>query len=197
MKIAIQIGTNCANDFFIDICKENKFDMIYLIEPTRRFNKIIHEKYNDLNHTISNIAITPYDIKTAKLYKMHESGEMDSLIKRKSHPVRESGKELDYIIVPCTTINAFCKENNIEIIDLLCMDIEGLDDEILMSIDFNTITIKKIIWEYWNHDDDDENNVYRTGSVIQKEVREKLKHEKYIINNYGHDMRDLCATRTI
>ena len=195
MKTAIQIGTNKSGDEFFDICKEESFDLILLIEPAKRFNDIIHEIYKGFNHKIFNIAITSKDIKVAKLYNLHESGEMDSLSKRKTHPIRETTNDLEYTEVPCMTFNSFCEKHQIKNVELLQIDIEGLDDEVLLSIDMEKVSIKRIIWENWDHDDDDENGIYRTGSDIQKEVRSKLESKGFTVSDLS--TRDFCAVKDI
>lgn len=191
MRIAVQIGVNCSNDFFLDICKEEKFDFIYLIEPLIRFNRVIHDCYIDFKHRICNYAISPDKTGVVKLYEFSHEGSQNSLSKRKSHPDRSADKPVNSILVPCTTFNSFCRRNNITEIELLCMDLEGLDDEVLLSIDFDTIHIRKIIWENWDHDDDDENGVFRTGTEIQAETRVKLEKLGYVIGE--HSVRDLYA----
>jgi len=190
MKIAVQAGTNSANDFFFNICKEEKFDFVYLIEPLLRLNRVIHDCYIDFQHRICNYAISTKS-GVAKLYEFSYNGGHNSLIKRKSHPLSRENKQINSILVPCMTFDSFCKRNNITEIELLCMDLEGLDDEILLSIDFDNIHIKKIIWENWDHDDDDENGVFQTGTEIKGESKALLEKYGYIIKEY--DARNFCA----
>lgn len=193
MKIAIQIGTSTAIDAFFNICETEKFDMIYLIEPQVQYNDSIKLQYNKYRYKIFNVAITSQDVKTCKLYKMGECGGHYSLIKRKSYPNRKMKDKILYQIVSCITFNEFCEINKIQSVDLLCIDTEGLDDEILMSIDFNKAYIKKIIWEYWDHDNDDECGIYNTGHKIQMQVRNKLLKKGYAISFL--DNVNLCAIK--
>jgi len=192
MSTAIQIGTNTGADTFFDICKTEKYDMIYLIEPQARYNNAIQLKYDGFIYKIFNIAITSQKIDQCKLYEMGLDGTHYSLSKRKSHPDSKVGG-LPFQTVPCMTFNAFCGKNDLQSIDLLYIDTEGLDDEILMSIDFNKIGVKKIIWELWDHNDDDECNIYNTGWHIQLEVRSKLLNMGYEIKFV--DCVNLCAVK--
>lgn len=191
IRVAVQIGTHEAGDFFLDICKKEGFDLIYLIEPLSRHNDVIQKKYKGLSYYLFNVAITPqWGVNETKLYNLNENGGHNSLVKRKSHPIRKSGGEITSIIVPCMTFNFFCETNNLDTIDLLCIDTEGLDDEILMSIDLQRVDIKKIIWENWNHDDDDENGIFRTGTDIKKESHKMLIGTGYRIFEYDHNEFD-------
>jgi FkbM family methyltransferase len=185
MRIAVQVGTNNSNDAFLSMCQLTRFDKIYLIEPHTRFNKIIKKTYKDFDIEIINIAITSdQNIKETKLYSLNEEGTHDSLSLRKSHPIRMERRDVNFVVVPCMTLMNFCKLKDIMEIDFLCIDTEGLDDEILMSIDLEAVPVKRIMWENWDHDDDDENGKYRTGSIIKDQVRNKLLSLGYIISNY-------------
>jgi FkbM family methyltransferase len=198
MKIAIQIGTNNGNDEFFNICKEEKFDQIYLIEPNKNLSTKIHEKYYGLPYKLFDIAIVPReDMRVAKLYLLNKDGTHNSLIKRKSHPIRQKVQVLPYDIVKCMTFSSFCNMIQITKIELLYIDIEGLDDEIILSIDFNKIKIQKLIWELWDHDDDDEDKLFKTGTEIQNKVKEKLLDAKYKISQplTTWDATNLCAIK--
>ncbi len=169
MKIAVQIGTNDSNDDFYRICHTQKYDKVYLIEPHSKFNDEIkkwYSKFSELVIEISNIAITNnQNDKETKLYSFNEEGTHDSLSLRKSHPIRSEKPIVDFITVPCMTFMKYCESKDIQEIEFLCIDTEGLDDEILMSIDFDVISINKIMWENWDHDDDDETNSYALHHV--------------------------------
>jgi len=176
--IAVQIGTNRADDFFYSICREKKFDMIYLIEPLTRFNDVVHKYYDSFKHKICNIAIKPKHITEALLYELNDEGTHNSLIKRKSHP-EWIDKEPPHQIVPSITFDEFCIENGITEIELLCIDTEGLDCEILLSIDFDKVNIKEIIWEVWSFENDDGDGIFRTGLNVLVDVCHKLNQLGY------------------
>ena len=119
------------------------------------------------------------------LYKFNEEGTHSSLINRKSYPDRKDVAEYKY--VSCVTFNDFCKMNDLQEIELLCIDTEGLDTEILLSIDYDAINIKKIIWEKWGHDNDDKNDIYNTGNKILEDVKQLLTNKNYTIGEYDAD----------
>jgi hypothetical protein len=125
----------------------------------------------------------------AKLYKFNEEETHSSLIKRTSHP----DGLLEDKIVSCMTFNKFCEENDISNIDLLCIDTEGLDCEIILSINLDKVNVKKIIWEHWAHDSDDGNNLYKTGINVLMETCHKLNISGYVLSYY--DEGNLCAVK--
>jgi FkbM family methyltransferase len=197
MKIAFQIGTNNANDDFIKIVKRDKFDKVYLVEPLRRLKTQIEEAYREIPHELFSVAISPrLDVNYAKLYDMSKNGSHDSLVKRKSHPIREIVNDLAYSIVPCLTFNALCGAIGIKEIELLCIDTEGLDDEIILSIDFDKIKIKTIIWEMWIHEDDDEDGIFHTGPSVNEKAKAKLIALGYKLTPY-QDGANMIATKEV
>lgn len=182
-KIAVQIGTNDAvsEDIFHEVCVKESFDHIHLIEPMMIHNKNIKKTYDNINknYTIHNIAITSLEnVDSVKMYLLSDDTSHNSLIKRKSHP---NSKTNLYIEIPCKTFNNFCRDNNINEIDFLCIDTEGLDCEIILGIDFENIKIRRIYWEEWIHEFDDINNIYNTGVLMLESVFDKLLNYKYKI----------------
>jgi hypothetical protein len=72
----------------------------------------------------------------------------------------------------------------------LQIDTEGLDYEIVNSINFEEIKINTLIFEVWSYIEDDLNNVYRTG----EEFLNKDKLEKLYDWNKIRDSRDYQLT---
>jgi len=68
---------------------------------------------------------------------------------------------------------------NTDEIEFLCIDAEGLDVELLNSIDYEKYNIRNIFFEYWDFDDD-ANNVYKSKSKYA-ELDEKLKNNGFTI----------------
>jgi len=174
MKTYIQIGSNKGNDDFqriIEFLEEKS--RIILIEPNSSLIEDLIKNYQNLiKKNIVIICNKAISIKNeiTKLY-LYDSCEHSSLIKRKSHiiPKRE-------INIESITFEELCKIYNINEIELLLIDTEGLDYEIINSIDFSKISIKKLIFEKWNYHNDDLNEKYKTGEdFLEKEIKEKLQ----------------------
>lgn len=188
MKTAIQIGVmdGTNGDFFHDMCIERGVDRVILVEPQTRYNDAIRKRYEDIpEHKLYNYAITPREhIKIAELYLLNDNGGHNSLSKRVSHPTRTEGDNVPFRRVPCTTFNNLCNMAAVKKIDLLCIDTEGLDAEIIHSIDLDSVLVDTIIWEKWSHANDDENGIYQTGPEMDVKAQEYLRSNGYDISMY-------------
>lgn len=153
--IIVQIGTNDGNDHVRQLCKSINADRILLVEPFNIHNSAIIKNYEGIkNYTIFNCAIVPKDdIKKVDMYYCIEDGptghpnkkfEVTSMIPQ--HLIKHGYKtqSLKKFEVHAISINNFLKQNNCSVIDYLFLDIEGIDKEVLESIDFNSFDIKRI-----------------------------------------------------
>ena len=181
MKTYIQIGSNVGNDLFqkeIETLIDPSF--IILIEPNITLFEQLKSNYEKLinKHKIifCDKAIALKQQKT-KLY-MYWENQLSTLINRKSlqQPLQE-------MIVESISFNDLCKLYNIEEIELLQIDTEGLDYEIINSIDFSQIQINTLIFEEWGHRDDDLNGEFRTGADF---LDAQLKDQLLSIYDWGN-----------
>ena len=164
MKNYIQIGANTGHDEFQSIIEklEEKSNIVLLEPNTDLIEKLV--KAYDKLQLKHNISFCPYGISlTSGEENLYIYGTIDgnySLVNRKSHPLTPvtTSKKIKTI-----TFKELCDNFNIHNIECLFIDTEGLDYEILNSIDIYEIDIKIIIFEEWIHEDDDQNNKYRTG----------------------------------
>jgi FkbM family methyltransferase len=177
MKNFVQIGSNIGNDYFYRFCKNEPRSNIYLIEPNIKIFELLKENYKsilDLHNILffNNGIITEETNFLNKLYLYGENdGGLSSLLNRKSW--QHVSETIDFNPI---TFNDFCKETNLNHIDLLFIDTEGFDYTILNSIDLNVIDIKTIIFEKWPYDNDDLNNNIKTGPSYLNEVLKKYKN---------------------
>jgi FkbM family methyltransferase len=152
-KVWIQIGTHNGKDLFNQKAKENSPDRIILVEPNESLNLEIGVNYINLWEKvfIKNVAITEKEKGLVRLVipkgKPHYSDKNYSLL-----PMDDWGDNFQIIEVPSMTFMQLCKEYNITDIDFLQIDTEGYDAEIIKSIDFNQIHIRKIKYEKWAFD---------------------------------------------
>lgn len=177
MKTYVQIGSNVGVDYFQkDIESLTEPSIVVLVEPNYRLLDTLKKNYSDLMNKheviICNKAISTKN-NTDKLYLYKESGH-SSLIKRRSHitPVEEMDVE-------SITFHDLCKTYNISEIELLQIDTEGLDYEIINSINFEEIKINNLIFEVWTYSDDDLNSVYKTGLEFLSQIRKEKLEEAY------------------
>jgi hypothetical protein len=95
----------------------------------------------------------------------------------KSHIQKHYGIncEIEKIIIPVKNLENFISDLAIEEIELLALDIEGIDAEILLDINFNNLKIKYLSFEHIHLDHDKEN------------VLEYLKNNNYTFLGIGID----------
>lgn len=161
MKI-VQIGTNKSFDdlsnYLINNYESIEFGLF--VEPNSLHIDSIkkcYEKYNNIN--IENIAIkTPSQKENNIIIYYHtedipnyeiSSCNIDHIIAHINWPGSSLiGGEIKSFTVPCMTIDdLFCKYQ-IEELDWLCLDVEGLDAEILLTTDWKKYKIKKFEFEH-------------------------------------------------
>ncbi len=187
MKNYVQIGANIGNDNFMDLVNRHYEKLnVFLIEPNTDLIETLIGNYSDVvkKHKVT---IHPQAISLTQgeedLYLYSNNvGEVHgnhSLINRRSHPLRKNFGTEKTKKVTTTTFNSFCYNHKIDEISILMIDTEGLDYEILNSIDLNKVNIETIYFEEWPVENDDRNNKYRTGPSFLNNVL-KSKFNNYI-----------------
>ena len=153
MKI-IQIGANNGKNNVFEFIKENQksLELVILIEPIPFIIDELKSQYKDINNVIiENIAITDDEnLNQMILYYLGNSNyEVSSFSKSHviTHKPPGSSFPLESLEVSCLTINKIMTKYNLEVIDYLFIDTEGLDVHIIASIDFTKYKIKNIIFE--------------------------------------------------
>lgn len=185
MKTYVQLGSNVGNDHFqkmVESLSDRSF--IVLVEPNPHIKPILNNAYVDLASK-HKIVICTYGVsdKTGEgtLY-FYWDHVLSSMIRRKtteSDPTSE-------IKIQTITFQRLCEMCEITEIEQLSIDTEGLDYQILLSIDIEKINIREIIFEEWWPENDDKNGVYETGPVVLERVKEKYKDynwEKIVLDN--------------
>jgi FkbM family methyltransferase len=179
MKVYVQIGANIGNDSFQNlIMLVNEKTMVLLVEPNYELLDQLSNNYEELKNR-HDIIIVPYAIATTNgdtnLYLYQESGH-STLINRKTRPPKNGS----FKKIQVMTFNDLCEKFNLNTIEYLSIDTEGLDYEILNSIDLSKINIKTIVFEKWIVEDDDLNKNYRTGTIfLNNFVVPKFKNYKW------------------
>lgn len=177
--VYVQIGANVGNDHFQKIIESVKDkSKIILIEPNIDLLEELSNNYKELNDK-HEIIIIDYGISLTNelldFYLYNDISGHSSLIKRKSHPPDIFKK------IKTLSFNEFCEKLFIKDIECLYIDTEGLDYEILNSIDLSKINIQTIYFEKWGFDNDDSNEKYRTGPQFLQIILMKFENYKYEI----------------
>lgn len=157
----VQIGTNNGIDHVRDLVGKILTNKILLVEPFDIHNQSIKNSYSTIDHIIENIAIVPDDSKIVKLYYHKDDGPENNVLKSfqvasiipehiKKHNYNEN--TIQHIDVPAYTLNKLLEKHSLYKIDYLFLDIEGIDMEVLESIDFSTYDIKRLQIEHLHID---------------------------------------------
>ena len=160
MKV-VQVGTNRANDDLSNYLLSNyeELEFCLLVEPFSLHIESIKECYSKFDNVIiENIAIrTPnQDQKDLTIYyhtNEHPNYEIAScdlshLEKHMAWCPHLQGGEVKSFTVDCLTLEELFDKYGIYDLDLLCLDVEGIDAEILLTFDWKKYKIKKIEFEH-------------------------------------------------
>jgi FkbM family methyltransferase len=182
----IQIGTNKGYDDITPLVKEYSsiLDKFIAVEPLSVHHKSIKECYKTIPQLIiEEIAIVPNISEEKLVFYYHvEDGpgyEVASTNKEHilKHVIFNPKLTEDGIIelqVDCLTLNQLFEKHSLVNIDVLYIDAEGLDFELIKSIDFNKFNIINLVYEHLHIDGE--------------EAIKFLESKGYnTIRNYGHN----------
>jgi len=145
----IQIGTNQAHDDFFNLVKniyKNQINKLILVEPLESCNNQIKSCYSNYTYILENMVINiDSSIKKEKFF-VSKYNWLSSL--KKSHIEKHKTNETPIEIeVDSITLNELFDKHKILNIDILFVDSEGMDDKLIMSIDFDKFDINQIYYE--------------------------------------------------
>lgn len=149
----IQIGTSNAHDHCYRFVKDKDVEFGVLVEPMEEMMTLAKECYGDLleqkNISTETIAIVPEDRRKDKvtIYYHWPNTAFNSIFREHTKSF-DQPDELKSFEVKAMTINQLFKKYTITTLDHLFIDTEGLDGEILMSINLDKYKINEIIFEH-------------------------------------------------
>lgn len=182
MKNYIQIGAASGDDEFYHFFLKDKTPSevnLTLVEPISHGLTEQFYKNKGFSYSIIKKCIVKNDHKEKKALMRLYSGSSDlaTLMDRFDVPATSSQ------FVDCMTINELLSSVQGDI-EFLFTDMEGLDREIVLDIDFNIFNIKKLYFEAGKAPFLDKTQKYKM-SMLEGEVHEKLLKHGYIrSNNY-------------
>tara|TARA_B110000238_G_C15971484_1_gene371967 strand:- start:154 stop:783 length:630 start_codon:yes stop_codon:yes gene_type:complete len=97
------------------------------------------------------------------------------ILNHKSKRFKVEDSDIEEINIQYLTFSNLIEKYSISSIDMLQIDVEGAEFEILNSIDFNQLLIKKIIFEFKHFD-----GTFEDGPKL-KLIREKLINSNYLV----------------
>jgi FkbM family methyltransferase len=152
----IQIGCNNGDDHVYNyiVNNQDKIDNVYLIDANSNCIEVSKVQYKDIsNVTYLHYAITFSDEEYVELC-VPDNGDSISIHSSllESHMLSHGHPNFKKERVPAKNINKLFEELNIQCLDRLYIDTEGLDIDIVNSLDFSKIDIKFLMFEYIHSD---------------------------------------------
>jgi FkbM family methyltransferase len=202
--IFIQIGAGAGDldkranyrDGFTEFIKSlprNRIKKIILVEPNPLNIPLLRECWKDYKEAIIyEVAILPKNIlkNTMELYYCPDDGphyQVASIIKEHVYKHYGTNCRLEKFIINCIDLESFINNITNDEIELLALDIEGIDGEVILDLDLNNIKVKYLSYE-WLHLGDD------TEKVSNKLEKHNYKHLGKGVDHSGYDY--LCVKTT-
>jgi FkbM family methyltransferase len=213
MKVYFQIGTNNGNDLFNKKVRNDKPDLVILVEPNAELEPVIRKNYEGVpNVFIFSKAIYYEDDSELTLYIPAKKGVFGSradngLVYENAHfslmPMNDWGSKEDMVKLKTQSIkfDSLCQIFGLKHIDYLQMDTEGFDSEIIKIIDLSKIDIKQIRYEIWNFDPEvftkyHNDKAAHLGKNGMREAEMKLNSAGYTLKIvHDEDGNDIIAIK--
>jgi FkbM family methyltransferase len=156
----IQIGTNRANDDITPLVNQYSsiLDKFIAVEPLDIHHSTIKECYKNIPQLIvEGIAVTPTPTPEQLTFYYHKedgpgfevaSTNREHILKHVIYNPKLTEDGLVELKVDCLTLNQLFEKYELINIDILYIDAEGLDFDLIKSIDFNRFNIINIIYEH-------------------------------------------------
>jgi hypothetical protein len=156
MKNLVQIGVNRANDDFTTIVRglgNENINKLILVEPLEMCNPHIQSCYKEFDYVLENIVINVDKTKITEDFFVSKYNWLSSL--KESHIEKHNTNEIPVkVTVNSMTLNNLFEKHNLRKIDVLFIDSEGMDDELVKSIDFDLYDIDTIYYEHLHIDNE-------------------------------------------
>ena len=197
----VQIGCNVGNDHVFDYVSEHKNHIknLILVDANYKCIDACKKNYEFCNVVKTfNYAIVSNDLKVADLFipSNNEVSQQSSLSENhvSTHSKIMGFDSYNKIQVDALNINEFLCKLELPYIDKLYIDIEGLDVDIINSIDFERFEIKYIQFEHIHSDGtfSNFNGDYNDNFVEYKKCLDKLISYDY---NITKDMINTIAKK--
>jgi FkbM family methyltransferase len=182
----VQIGTNRAYDDVTEMVNlySDHIEKLILVEPLEVHHDTIKTCYQKQKEIyIEPSAITDdLELKELTFYYHKEDGpgfevagtSKEHILKHSIFNPKLTEEGIVTLKVPCITLNQLFDKYNLTDIDVLYIDVEGLDDKLVYSLDLEKYNITNIIYEHLHID--------------AEKVIKYLEDKGYsTIRNYGHN----------
>jgi len=172
------------------LLEEHKNENILLVEPVPYNIKLLREntsKYKNIKIETSAISSKVggekfYYVKSESIKNLGKhwasgigSFDKQHILNHKNKRFKVESSDIEEIEIQYLTFEDLVGKYSIMSIDMLQIDVEGAEFEILDSIDFEKILIKKIIFEFKHFD-----GTFKEGPKL-KLIKEKLINSNYLL----------------
>lgn len=177
MKNIVQIGANRGSDDLSELIGETQPNLLVLVEPMIIHNETLKDHYKWVNNLhIENIIITTGESCDLDFFYHLDDGpgfevatvDINHIIKHYGHG------SIDKIVktqIKALNINELFQNYDLKELDILFIDAEGIDDEIIKSIDFSKIEIQNIYFENLHIKD---HNIYKYLSDLGYDIIHRI-----------------------
>jgi FkbM family methyltransferase len=150
MKI-VQIGACRGNDHVTNLIKDIEVEFLLLVEANPFNIESLKQCYANRTNIIEHIAITAdLTADSISFYYSVDDGpgyEVSSI--KKSHPmIYYQEDQIREIQIPAISLDLLLQKYNIDYLDYLFLDIEGIDAEVALSLDLNKYNIQRVQIEF-------------------------------------------------
>lgn len=181
-KILIQIGCNNGDDHVFQHVKSGNvdYDRVILIDANPKCIEIAKKQYNEVeNVEFFNFAITSSEEEEVDIYLPQDNEtHMCASVSREHLYSHCKHNNIYSIKVPAITINGLLDFLGLIKIDRLHIDTEGLDVQILQTLNFDKFDIRYIEFEYIHSD-----GTSSFGGQKLDNLKEKLLNLGYELNS--------------
>ena len=148
----VQIGVCEANDDLTQLINNQQPNKLVLVEPFSVHNSRILDCYEWVNNfSLENVAIVTDDRKDKITFFYHENdGPLYEVASLNMNHILKHGYSIDglkTLVVDSMNINQLFDKYELKHIDILYIDAEGLDDQIIKSINIDSYSIDNIYFE--------------------------------------------------
>jgi FkbM family methyltransferase len=148
----VQIGASAGGDEVFDFFKNKHVGFGLLVEPNPNLTDRLLKSYESIDNVVlEECAIVPHeDIKNVRMHWTDKHIGVGSVFKEHVHKHGYTDDDIEIFDAPAMTINSLFEKYNISKLDHLFIDTEGLDADIILSLDLDKYDIKTISYEHFH-----------------------------------------------
>lgn len=176
LDVVVDLGANVGvtSEYFINKGASEIYAVEPMITPYQFMKDNLKVKYGDMVK-LRNMAIYGYN-GNMKLYTSQTNSEVSTIFPEQAK--KHYNEDYKKFNIPCYTLENFCKNEGIDKISLLKIDVEGSEYEIFKSTskEFFENRVDRLILEFH----------YNTDEQLKTEILPKLENFSYYIKEQGN-----------